>query len=413
MEARVTPQYKLMRILVLVSLLFSSKYIILAFASNFVSTSLINTVSTKFGTFIEGTAVDISGNVYAVNFGNANSVNTFGKIQLESKAQSLFFQFDSNTQFNGIRVVCDNSLGEKTFLAADKNKRVIKVVDKKGSVTGSVFCEDSTMLPGVANDLAVDFSNQRVYLSGQAFNSDTVPADGEVWMCTKNGTAFKLSDSTSILGRTNGIELSLDGNILYVSEAINSQYTPVSNKIISFNLNKDGTLIKASRRVFFDFASDNSSNIDIDGMRMDVQGNLFVTRNGRGEIAMISPSGKLIRKISTVGTQYPTNIEISNFTAIVVGRCGNANYGTGVGCIESFSVPYVGRAFSEILKMKDQACLWTNNSPSTSSSSSIKTSTTSLFSSVMSKTTTVSKIPISTSVSFTKTTLASVTSSPT
>ena len=44
-----------------------------------------------------------------------------------------------------------------------------------------------------------------------------------------------------------------------------------------------------------------------DGMRCDVDGNLYVTRHGKGTVAKLSPSGKVLREIDVLGKK-PSNI---------------------------------------------------------------------------------------------------------
>ncbi|KAI8803725.1 hypothetical protein BJ742DRAFT_857388 [Cladochytrium replicatum] len=336
-------------------------------AALFKPRALVNENSTEFGTFIEGAAVDAAGRAFAVNFGANTDRNKLGKINVGTGAQKEFFvDSDNATAFNGIRFLCDNVKDAQresrvqVLLAADQaNKRVIKLVRDDTTITRSVFCTDPTMLQGVPNDLAVDYANKRFYLSGQAFNNNTVPADGEVWLCDAEGKPTKLSDETSILGRTNGIEVSLDSKTLFVSEAVNENFAPVSNKIISFALNADGTIDKASRKVFFDFADDKTQNVDVDGMRFDTKGNLFVTRNGGGEVVVLSPAGKITRKIKLVSTNFPTNIEFAGpqgTDVVVVGRCGKADFGTGVGCFETFKSPNPGHAFTELVRTSKDDC---------------------------------------------------------
>ncbi|KAJ3121475.1 hypothetical protein HK098_003648 [Nowakowskiella sp. JEL0407] len=333
----------------------------------FNSTALLDVVTTHFNTSIEGAAVDASGNAYACNYGTADQRNQIGKVELKAgkAVQSLDFAYnDTKTGFNGIRFVCDDKKGSSVYLAADQNnKRVVKVKrSKNGKPVGSVFCSDPKMLQGVPNDLAVDLDKQNVYLTGQAWMENTTAADGEIWLC-KGGVAKKLSDNSTIFGRTNGIEISNDGKTLYVSEATNANWNPVTNKIISFQLAKDGTLVKGSRKVFYDFADDKSGDVDIDGMRLDIAGNLYVTRNGGGQVVVFdTKTAKIIKKIPLVTTAAPTNLELvgrDGKTVVVVGRCpmGTA-YQTGVGCFESFRVPFAGKAYTDLLIRSDKKCTW-------------------------------------------------------
>ena len=42
-------------------------------------------------------------------------------------------------------------------------------------------------------------------------------------------------------------------------------------------------------------------------MRCDVDGNLYVTRHGKGTVAKVSPEGKVLREIDVLGTK-PSNL---------------------------------------------------------------------------------------------------------
>ena len=75
----------------------------------------------------------------------------------------------------------------------------------------------------------------------------------------------------------------------------------------------------------------------MDGMRCDVDGNLYVTRHGKGTIAKLSPSGKLLQEISLKG-KLPSNIAFG-------GKDGCTAYVTlqDNGNIETFRVDKPGR----------------------------------------------------------------------
>ena len=44
-----------------------------------------------------------------------------------------------------------------------------------------------------------------------------------------------------------------------------------------------------------------------DGMRCDIDGNLYVTRHGKGTVVKLSPAGEVLREIEVLGSR-PTNI---------------------------------------------------------------------------------------------------------
>ena len=94
------------------------------------------------------------------------------------------------------------------------------------------------------------------------------------------------------MGTTNGIEVSPDGKTLYVNES-------KQRNIWAFDLTADGIGNKRLLKQFPDHG--------FDGMRCDVDGNLYVTRYGKGTVAKLSPAGKLLREIDVLGAR-PSNI---------------------------------------------------------------------------------------------------------
>ena len=89
------------------------------------------------------------------------------------------------------------------------------------------------------------------------------------------------------MGTTNGIELSPDERTLYVNES-------VQRKIWAFDVDRKGDL--SNKRLFAEV-----SDFGFDGMKCDKEGNLYVTRYGKGSILVLSPGGREIREISLKG----------------------------------------------------------------------------------------------------------------
>ncbi|KAF6262320.1 hypothetical protein COO60DRAFT_1458642 [Scenedesmus sp. NREL 46B-D3] len=181
-------------------------------------------------------------------------------------------------------------------------------------------------------------------------NSIRVLPDGRMLAGDTNNQRIVLGGSSqqlALLGRTNGIELSPDEKSLYVSESFNSGGRPISNKIWRYSLKPDGTL--GSKTLFFDFQQDGTATIDIDGMRSDTKGNLYVTRHEGQAVVKFSPSGKTLKKFS-LKFSAATNLELGGpqgKTLYVVGRCGvGVPWGAGAGCVQQFKVEAPGRALT-------------------------------------------------------------------
>lgn len=227
----------------------------------------------EFTTGIEGPAVDRAGNIYAVSY---QKTPTIGKITPEGKGE-IWIEFTNGTLANGIRF---NRAGTM-FVADYARHNVLKIDPKTKAVT--VLAHDDTM--NQPNDIAL-MKNGRIYAS----DPDWKNSKGQVWVVEPSGTIRKVA---SDMGTTNGIEVAPDEKTLYVNESI-------QRNIWAFDIRPDGSL--ANKRLLIQFP-----DFGMDGMRCDVDGNLYVARYGKGTVAVISPAGKVVREISLPG-KNPSNL---------------------------------------------------------------------------------------------------------
>lgn len=299
----------------------------------------IENAGSEFGPHIEGGGINPKGEVFGVNYGDSSTTYQLGKFY--PKQEIIYSDQDTNSLFNGIRF-----FDSKTAFVTDKNHRVVKLDIKGDKVTGSTFCSDPRMLE--PNDVVVARTGF-IFLSGQRFRNVTDNTDGELWSCTPQGDAKKLA----ALGRTNGIELSPEEDYLYISESYSKNNKPVKQKIWKYEVNTaDGTV--SDRELFVDFVKlDNSGHYDIDGMRFDSAGNLFVTRHNKGEVSIFSPDAELIGiiKLSFV---RPTNLGFSGDdgkTLFIVGQCPEYDVqGIGKGCVDTIRVKTPGFSWTKFQK---------------------------------------------------------------
>ncbi|ORX92637.1 calcium-dependent phosphotriesterase [Basidiobolus meristosporus CBS 931.73] len=303
---------------------------------------LVTAETSKFGPFIEGTSVDKEGNIYAVNFGDSTTLATIGAVTPE---QRLFFEDTQTpgTAFNGIRFGAKEAAENRkvAYLADYKNHRVVQVeVNSKGEITSKNFCANPNIIQ--PNDLALA-QDGRIFLSGMKFQNNTQVGDGDIWLCTRGGRTRRLD----VMGRTNGIELSPGDKYLYVSEALDRNSTTVSNRIWRYRVHSSGRI--SHKKLFFDFDSVHTGHLNIDGIRSDINGNLFVVRHGGQEVLKMSPKGRILASIK-VSFTFPTNIELGGekgTTLHIVGRCGiDTPDGEGVGCVDTWENDAPGRAWS-------------------------------------------------------------------
>jgi len=74
----------------------------------------------------------------------------------------------------------------------------------------------------------------------------------------------------------------------------------VQRNVWAFDIQSNGTL--ANKRLLKQFPDHG-----FDGMRCDVEGNLFITRYGKGTVAVLSPKGEVLREIDVLG-ESPSNL---------------------------------------------------------------------------------------------------------
>ena len=127
------------------------------------------------------------------------------------------------------------------------------------------------------NDLAIA-ADGTLYASDPRFAS---PAGGQIWRITRGADGKgqgEVMSSTRRLGVTNGIDLSPDGATLYVSESN-------SRQVWAYRLDGSKLLDPRLVRGFADF--------EVDGLRTDVDGRIYLARLSAGKIAIIGADGSL------------------------------------------------------------------------------------------------------------------------
>lgn len=261
----------------------------------------------EFTQGLEGPAVDENGNLYFVNPIHSGSI---GRINGEGKFDLLIEHLPEGSIANGIRFGDDQEM----FLADYTGHNVLRVDLETKVVT--VFAHDSLL--NQPNDLAI-CCNNRMYASDPDWKNST----GKIWK-VENGV-FELLEGN--MGTTNGIEVSPDEKTLYVNES-------VQRKVWAFDIDDQGNI--SNKKLFHQF-----EDFGMDGMRCDKNGNLYLTRYGKGTVVKLSPKGDLVKEIQLKGKK-PSNIAFGGFD-------GRTAYITmqDRGFLESFRVEVPGRAFKE------------------------------------------------------------------
>ena len=237
----------------------------------FVATPL--TQPKQFTSGIEGPQCDKAGNIYAVSFRTAQNI---GRVSPDGKAE-LFVTLPGKSAGNGI--VFDSK--GRMYLADYVEHNVLRI--DMASKKIEVFAHEPTM--NQPNDLAIA-PNGTLYASDPSWEKST----GQLW---KIDAAGKVTRVAHDMGTTNGVEVSPDGKTLYTNES-------VQRNVWSFPIRDDGTL--GEKKLLKQFPDHG-----FDGMRCDADGNLYITRHGKGTVVVLSPEGKELHEIDVLG-KNPSNL---------------------------------------------------------------------------------------------------------
>lgn len=231
------------------------------------------TLDEAFTAGIEGPACDAIGNVYAVNF---EQQGTIGRVTPDGVGE-IFITLPQGSVGNGIRFGPSGQM----YIADYVGHNIFEVDTESRAL--SVHAHDPTM--NQPNDLAIG-QDGTLYASDPNWDEGT----GQLWRISPDGEVTRLAAD---MGTTNGIEVSPDGRTLYVAES-------EQRRIWAFALDAEGDI--SAGRVVIRF-----SDHGLDGMRADVDGNLYVTRYGAGTVLKISPEGRVLREVAVLG-ERPSNI---------------------------------------------------------------------------------------------------------
>jgi gluconolactonase len=247
--------------------------------------------------FLEGPAVDASGNVFFSDIAG-NRI-----LKMDPKGVVTTFRADSGrTNGNcfdarGRLISCEG--GEQ----GPGRRRMVRTDMKTGEVTVLTDKYDGKRYNS-PNDCCVD-AKGRIWFTDPRYGADRsdLEMDVEAVYCIDDKGQVKRLLTQKEIDRPNGIAFSPDDKTLYVIDS--HPKVGGNRKIWAFDLAADGSLSK--QRVVYDFGKGRGG----DGMRVDMKGNLWVAaginkpRGNEGEtlevptgVYVISPQGKLLGRIA-------------------------------------------------------------------------------------------------------------------
>lgn len=242
------------------------------------------TAHTTFTDGVEGPACDRNGVLYAVNYARQH---TIGRVQPDGTAD-IFLELPDGSIGNGIRF---DSAGAM-YIADYTNHNILRV-DMAVCARAQSLAERNAAIAVFAHNAAMNQPNDiAIGANDLIFASDPNWAEswGQIWRVDRDGTLTRLETD---MGTTNGIEVSPDERTLYVNET-------VQRNVWAYDLSPAGEV--SNKRLLIQFP-----DFAMDGMRCDVEGNLYITRWGKGVVAKVSAEGKVLREIA-VGGANCTNI---------------------------------------------------------------------------------------------------------
>ncbi len=261
------------------------------------------TAENLFTNNIEGPNVDANGNLYVVNF---QKDGTIGLVHDDGKVD-LFATLPQGSTGNAIMIDKQGQF----FIADFTGHNILKFVPAKKEFT-VFFHSEKFHQP---NDITIT-RNGDLFASDPDWKAKT----GQIWRIDKNGNASVVAEN---MGTTNGITLSPDEKALYVNES-------AQRKIWGFDVDEKGNL--SNKRLFYEF-----SDFGLDGMKTDVEGNLYVARHAKGTVVIFSPAGKIIHEVQMKG-KWTSNLTFG-------GKDGKTVFVTVQDrkCVEMFRSEVTGR----------------------------------------------------------------------
>lgn len=259
--------------------------------------------------YTEGPVIDQEGNYFFTTLS--------GGTVMERSASGRMFIWATSPCPNGQVILPNNH-----HLVCDSKLASIIHYNSKGACIGGYLngrCDGQKI--STPNDLITDSQ-------GNIYFSDSIRHDGKIGYISAEGIEKIIASG---LDYPNGLALSTDEKILYVAESY-------KNRIIAFDLHKAhearGRNFEKSDILWeINLPQHSSGSIAAnlpDGIKTDINNNLWIAHYGMGMVHIYSPEKTLIQSIKTPFT-LTSNLFLKNNTLIITG--GDAEPGPG-GLIE-------------------------------------------------------------------------------
>jgi sugar lactone lactonase YvrE len=264
------------------------------------------TPAKEYTSHIEGPAVNAAGDLFVANIkmpGAGDDGGAIGRVKSGATTSELFAILPKFPSQNGVQGIGNGIRFDQQdrMYVADFKNHIIHVFEPGPTTTRRDYFVARPNNQGKPafnqpNDLAIA-------RDGTLYASDPKSGTGRIWKITKaaDGTVTgKPMTSTRTMGRTNGLDLSPDNKTLYVSE---SKVGAQRASVWAYRINGMALADPVSLKVF-------TEGGDVDGLRVDTDGRIFVARPEASQIFILVPPGAVGTAPAPVTTQgkNPTNL---------------------------------------------------------------------------------------------------------
>jgi gluconolactonase len=187
--------------------------------------------------------------------------------------------------------------GDTLVILCDEEQVLVRITTAGKTV--EVIRTDSEGHPFLTPNASINDAKGGIYWTSSGLFSPTSPSQGAVLYLDKSGGLRRLAEG---IHYSNGVGLSPDGEILYVSEHL-------SRRVLAYDVGADGSL--SHTRVFVkldDLVPKNDNRgweVGADGLAVDHAGNLYIAEYGGGRLIIVDSGGRL-KSIVPFPEQYTT-----------------------------------------------------------------------------------------------------------
>ncbi|HVY21492.1 MAG TPA: SMP-30/gluconolactonase/LRE family protein [Bauldia sp.] len=174
-------------------------------------------------------------------------------------------------------------------ILCDREQVLVRIT--RDGKTVEVISRDKNGREFLTPNASINDASGGIFWSASGLFSPTAKAEGAVMYLAPDGTLRRVAEG---IHYSNGVALSPDGKLLYVSEHL-------SRRILAYDVGANGAL--SGTRVFLNLddvvgKAEHDWDVGPDGLAMDHLGNLYIAEYGGGRLIVVDSHAKLEATIS-------------------------------------------------------------------------------------------------------------------